>query len=176
MAIPTPEQVALARRLYVEGAPVSAIAAAIGASSVGIVYRCLDGAFADGTGVDPAPIPRRRPGVRLLGRSGSRAALVARLWRAAEQQVDEIERRLQAAGLELTEREGNARTLAVVVKTLRELAAFDEANAAKTRETTHDDDDAVPIDLDELRRELARRIEAITGSRADGSGGGPGAS
>ena len=69
----------------------------------------------------PLPIPQRRPGVHDRHRKGSRAALVARMWRTAERQVEEIEDRLQAAGLELAERESNARTLAVVARTLREL-------------------------------------------------------
>jgi hypothetical protein len=174
MAIPTPEQVALARRLYTEGAPVSAIAAAIGASSVGIIYRCFDGEFPDGSGISPAPIPRRRRGVRLFRGSGRRVALVKRLWRAAEQQVEQIEQRLKAAGLELNERDGNARSLAVLVKTLRELVAFDELNAANARKASpDDDDDAVPTDLEDLRRELARRIEVLAEEGADGGSGVP---
>ena len=65
--------------------------------------------------------------MRIRGRAGSRAALVARMWRTAERQVEEIEERLKSAGLEPAEREGNARTLATLARTLRELAAFDEA-------------------------------------------------
>ena len=95
------------------------------------LYRCLEGKFPDGSGVAPAPIPLRRAGVRVRHRLGSRAALIARMWRTAERQVEEIEDRLRAAGLELAERESNARTLAIVAKTLRELAAVDEARKAR---------------------------------------------
>jgi hypothetical protein len=177
MSIPTPEQVALARRRYIEGTPVGAIVAEIGATSLRIAYGCFDGEFPDGSGISPAPIPRRRSGVRLFRSGSRRTALVKRLWRAAEQQVDQIEQRLKDAGLELNERDGNARALAVLVKTLRELVAFDQATAAKTRKASDDgDDDAVPTDLEELRRELARRIEALAEVRADGGSEVPGES
>ena len=73
--------------------------------------------------------------MRVRHRMGSRAALVSRMWRTAERQVEEIEDRLAVAGLELAERESNARTLAIVAKTLRELAAVDEARS-RARERT----------------------------------------
>ena len=53
------------------------------------------------------------------------------MWRTAERQVEEIEDRLAVAGLELAERESNARMLAIVAKTLRELAAVDEKARGK---------------------------------------------
>jgi hypothetical protein len=106
--------------------------------------------------------------VRIYGRSRSRRALVARLWRTAERQVEEIEVRLKAAGLKVAEREGNARALAVVVRTLRELAAFDQAQKTRAKESATDDDDAVPRDMDEFRRGLSRRIDALAAARAEG--------
>jgi hypothetical protein len=163
--IPTPDRVALARRLYLEGVPVRTILATTGIPSLGTLYRCVQGAFPDGTGVAPAPLPRRRADVRIRGRAGSRAALVARMWRAAERQVEEIEQRLTATGLQVAERESNARTLAIVVKTMRELAAFDEKAARGKEAKQDDDDDPVPADIDEFRRELARRMDALVASR-----------
>ena len=121
------------RRRYAEGAFVKAIVAESGIKNLSIIYRCVAGLYPDGSGVKPAPIPQRRQGVRVRHRMGSRAALVARMWRTAERQVEEIEERLAVAGLELAERESNARTLAVVAKTLRELAAVDERAAAPAR-------------------------------------------
>jgi hypothetical protein len=168
--IPPPETVALVRRRYAEGAAVNAIAAETGLKNLSIFYRCLAGFYPDGSGVKPASIPRRRAGVRVRHRKGSRAALVARMWRTAERQVEEIEDRLAVAGLELAERERNGRMLAVVAKTLRELAAVDDADKprnGKQRPTDDDDDDdPVPRDVDEFRRELARRIDALVDSRA----------
>jgi hypothetical protein len=167
---PTPETVALARRRYAERRPVKAILAETGLK-LGALYRCLAGDFADGSGVPPAPIALRRAGVRIRQRLGSRAALVTRMWRTAERQVEEIERRLRSAGVELGERESNARTLAVVARTLRELSAVDEAAKPRSRgrgeEPKHNDDDAVPRDIDELRRELARKLVAFVAGTED---------
>lgn len=164
--IPTPEQVALSRRLYVRGETVRAILAAAGIK-LGTLYRCLAGHFPDGTGIDPAPIALRRTGVRVRHRRGSRAALVTRMWRTAERQVEEIEERLKAAGLELAERESNARTLAIVAKTLRELSAFDEAKKTRGKEVSKDDDDdAMPRNVDDLRQALARKLDAFVAGRS----------
>ena len=167
--IPTPEVVALVRLRYVEGATVHAIVAASGITNLDIIYRCVDGKFLDGSGVPPAPIPRRRPGMRMRGRAGSRASLVASIWRTAEKQVEEIESRLKAAGLELAEREGNARALATLVKTLRELAALDEARKPRNPkpESDDDNDDPVPRNVDDLRRSLAQKLEAFVAGTAN---------
>ena len=158
---PAPAVVALVRRRYIEGATVDAIRAETGLKNTEKVYRCIDGEYDDGSGIKPAPIARRRLYPRI---GGGRAALVARLWRAAERQVKEVETRINAVGLQPAEREGNARTMAVVVKTLRDLAAFDAAQSKQG--TDSEDDDPVPRDIDEFRRELARRIEALIASRA----------
>jgi hypothetical protein len=173
---PTPDVVALVRRLYAEGALVKTIVAESGIKNLNIIYRCVAGLYPDGSGIKPAPIPQRRQGVRGRPRTGSRAALVSRMWRTAERQVEEIEDRLTAAGLELAERESNARTLAIVAKTLRELAAVDESNKSREGKKQPPDDDIdhdpVPRDMDEFRRELARRIHALVDSRTDTRGGG----
>ncbi|MEA2981192.1 MAG: hypothetical protein QOF09_3015 [Alphaproteobacteria bacterium] len=173
---PPPETVALVRRRYAEGAFVNAIVAESGIKNLNIIYRCVAGLYPDGSGVKPAPIPQRRQGVRVRHRMGSRAALVSRMWRTAERQIEEIEDRLAVAGLELVERESNARTLAIVAKTLRELSAVDESDKPrKGKKQPSDDDidnDPVPRDMDEFRRELARRINALVDSRTDAGGGG----
>ena len=70
-----------------------------GIKNLDIVYRCIDGRYPDGSGVTPARLPRRKPGVRVRHRAGSRAALVTRMWRTAELQVEEIEDHMAAAGL-----------------------------------------------------------------------------
>jgi hypothetical protein len=172
---PTPDVVALVRRLYGEGAFVKEIVAQSGIKNLTIFYRCVAGLYPDGSGNKLAPIPQRRPGVRVRHRAGSRASLITRMWRTAERQVEEIEDRLAVAGLEIAERESNARTLAIVVKTLRELEAVDEAEKSRKgkKQPSDDDidDDPVPRDMDEFRNELARRINALVDSRT-GSGGG----
>ena len=128
---PPPDVVALVRRLYADGVFVNEIVARSGIKNLNIIYRCVAGLYPDGSGVKPAPIPQRRQGVRVRHRMGSRAALVTRMWRTAERQVEEIEDRLAVAGLELAERESNARTLAVIAKTLRELCGGREAETTR---------------------------------------------
>jgi hypothetical protein len=166
--IPTPAVVAQVRRRYAEGATVNAIAAETGLKNLDIFYRCLEGEYPDGSGVTPVPIPRRRPGLRVRHRAGSRASLVSRMWRTAERQVEEIEDRLAVAGLALAERESNARTLAIVAKTLRELSAVDEARKSRGKEPSKDnDDDAPPRNIEDLRRALAQKLEAFVAGAAD---------
>jgi hypothetical protein len=165
---PPPDVVALVRRLYAEGVFVNAIVAKSGIKNLNIIYRCVAGLYPDGSGVKPTPIPQRRQGVHVRHRKGSRAALVARMWRTAERQVEEIEDRLAVAGLDLAERESNARTLAVVAKTLRELVAVDEAKQPRGKEGSKDDDDqAVPRNIEDLRQALARKLEAFVAGTAD---------
>jgi hypothetical protein len=166
IVIPTPEQVALARRRYFERAPVKEILAEAGIK-LGTLYRCLAGDFPDGSGVEPAAIELRRRGVRVRHRLGSRAALVARIWRTAERQVEEIEDRLKAAGLELAERESNARTLAIVAKMLRELAAVDDAKNTRGKGASRgNNDDDVPRNIDDLRRALAQKLESFVAGQS----------
>jgi hypothetical protein len=175
--IPTPTRVALARRRYREGMPLKAILAETGLTRTA-VHRCLTGDYPDGSGAAPAPIPLRYGGARASHdktsrRKTGRAALIARMWHAAERQVDEIEQRFQGLGLERGEREseGNARTLAVVARTLRDLAAFDEAGKARDRRPRRNDapkddnDETVPRNIDDLRRALAQKLDAFVAGR-----------
>ena len=146
-----------ARQMYFDHATVRSIRAETG-FSLDRLYYWLDGApQADGGTLLP-PIPRRVVVVRRSSRPARRAALVARMMRAAEMQVHEIEQRL---GCEPAPegRARDARTLAVLAKTMRELIALDVLTEDKN--TDHADDDDAPFDIDELRRELARRVDQI---------------
>jgi len=157
--------VVLARQLYVDGARISDILARTG-FSLGTLYYWLDGGSQDG-GPRLPPIPRRRKvmGKRRRALKTDRVSLVARLWRTAERQVRDIGDRLALNQQEPGDRERDARMLAVLVKTLRELSTFDETNPMQT---DADDDDPVPQDMDEFRAELARRIEAFVRAETDG--------
>jgi hypothetical protein len=175
--IPTPARVALARRCYREGMPFTAILAETGLTRTA-VHRCLAGDYPDGSGAAPAPIPLRYAGARASRdkttppRRG-RAAVIERIWQTAERQVDEIDRQLSDSGLERNERDGGVRTLAVVAKTLRDLAVFDDEGKARGRgprggQTPKDDDDeSVPRNIDDLRRALTRKLDAFVAARAD---------
>jgi hypothetical protein len=117
------------------------------------------------------PIPRRRDGVARRGRrrplTGNRLAVIRRLWRTAEAQVAEIEDRLARDPGAPEERERDARTLAVVAKTLRELRALEDSKpgAARRAAQADNDDDPMPQDINEFRFELARRINKLVESR-----------
>jgi hypothetical protein len=112
------------------------------------------------------------------GAAPARDALIGRLWRAADAQVRDIELRLSAEALPAEEREREMRAMAVLVKTLRDLNELDAArgrrgaqgggNAGAAADVNYDD----PRQIDDFRRELARRIEAIkSGAATDAAGG-----
>lgn len=184
-AVPSarPARGALARRLYLEGASMAEIRRQTGLSSATVYYWIDREMGPDGTFLFN-PVPRRTaPPVggqpakardaKAPNPSGKpdRRGLLKRLWRAAERQIDEIETRLaRAADPEAAPRpdsEKDARALAVLARTLRELTAL-EAEARKRRKAK-DQDDTVR-DLDTFRRELARRLDRL---RAGGDGAGP---
>jgi hypothetical protein len=168
--------VALVRRRYVEGDAIAAIKAETGITSNATFYACLDGRYDDGSGAElPLPcIPRRRNGQRTTRTQPRRKALIARIWRNAEAQVEKIEARLAQHEFAPKVAERDARALAVLVRTLRELAAFAELRPAANKEPKgQPDDDRPPRDLDELRRELARRMHAFVEERT-GAGVSPG--
>jgi hypothetical protein len=159
----SPETIAQARQMYADGVPVREICAQLGISP-GALSFWVDGGPASGP-LHLEPLPRRRGGTAPIRRrrrlKGDRVALVARLWRTAEAQVRDIEDRLLRDAQPPDERERDARTLAVLVKTLRELSALDEAGAPPEAE----DDDDGPRDIDEFRRDLARRMDAFVAER-----------
>ncbi|GLK81456.1 hypothetical protein [Methylopila turkensis] len=93
----------------------------------------------------PHALARRRETVR-----GVRAKV--------DEALERVEPWLAGGGAELAEAERAAKTLASLVRTLRELARYDAEQA--TRDGGAADDDA-PADLDALRDELARRLARL---------------
>jgi AcrR family transcriptional regulator len=158
----TPEQIAFARERYADRTvSVAQIERETGMSTRTLYY------FVDGAEGRYPALPRRRvaTGGKPRAPGGDRTALVARLWRTAERQVREIEQRLARHRQEPDDRERDARVLAVLVKTLRELSALDETKTGDiSKDATYDDDEG-PRDIDEFRRELARRMDAFVASR-----------
>ena len=165
-----PDAVLRARQMYADGAALKDIVATTGLRQDAL-YRWLDG----GGGLLPA-IPRRRVSGRYDARarkSRGRATLIRRIMRAAEMQVAQIGKRLAEDGVPLTERERQTRSLAVLAKTMRELVALEAAEAEAQPPKTQANDEELPRDIDELRRELARRVEGIRQRRsAAGTAGG----
>ncbi|MEZ5785270.1 MAG: hypothetical protein R3D62_02005 [Xanthobacteraceae bacterium] len=107
----------------------------------------------------PVAASRARRGREAVGDD----ALAVRVQRVVERELDAIDQILGAIGAaDAAEAERSARTLASLARALKEvmrLAAPDEPADA-------DDDDPVPRDLDDFRRELARRLEALAGGGA----------
>ena len=101
-----------------------------------------------------------------------RAALYARIYRAAQTQMDKIElvqKTLQPTHPEQSER--TVRILATLNKTLLEIAAMTKPDEGAPPDEA--DDDAIPRDIDEFRRELARRLKAFIDEKSGNSARGP---
>jgi hypothetical protein len=163
MAAVTPAQMIDVRQRYTDKETVASIMARLGLGRH-LVYHCINGGpDSEGNAYPPLPLrmTRRLPG------STARKALVSRIWRVAETQVSDIERRLQ---LEEPgdERERTARLLATMIKTLRELHTLD----AKEEKKPVRQDDSEYRDIDHFRRELARKIDAIVAESDRPAGGG----
>ncbi len=159
----TAEQCALVRQDYVDGKTLREIEIERGLRKAA-VYFCLDGGPKNANGERLPKIMRRRiagPKARRL--SSARASLIDRLWRTADRQVRDIEKRLHLDGQAPDERERDARVLATTVKTLRELRALD---AAQAEQEPSPQDEHGPDNLDDFRRELARKMDAVIASRA----------
>ena len=136
---PTREAIERAREMYAQGFTVSRILGACD-MSLGTFYAWLDGGpHQNGSPLYP-PIPRRRTVVgkrRKPLSDATRVSLAARLWRTAERQARDIEERLARPSQGGAERERDVRMLGVLVRSLRELAAFDRGE--EIAEAAHDD-------------------------------------
>lgn len=161
----TPEQVLAVREGYAAGKTIKALIAETGVRRHAI-YPCIHGNRAGPDG-ELAPLPLRVPR-RLPQSHASRKTLVNRLWRMADAQVRDIEERLRLNAQPGEERERDARLLSTMVKTLRELRALD---AQKTGQEPHSQDEQAPRNLDDFRKELARKIDGIVARRGRDTAG-----
>lgn len=136
-----PQAALRARDLYAAGATLRTIAEETGLCH-GAVYHWIDGGPKVEGERPLQPLPRRRDIARRRPLKGDRIELVGRMMFAAEAQVGEIEARL-AQGGNATERERDARTLAVLARTLRDLTALDtlhRGNEQRTKKQQRHDD------------------------------------
>ncbi|QIB35088.1 hypothetical protein [Ancylobacter pratisalsi] len=95
----------------------------------------------------------------------SRRALIGRLVKRVENEIAAVERLVARAGLSAdgaAEAERAARTLAILVRSLRELAALEK------NEPGGDEDDAGLRDADAYRRELGETLERVLAGRTAG--------
>jgi hypothetical protein len=164
----TVEEVTAIRDKYARGVPIKQIRAEHNLS-LEMLYYWVSGGRADGPLSFP-PLPLRRGGRDRIGQRrpilGDRDRLIRRMWRTAGAQVREIETRLLASGQAPDERERDARVLAVLARTLRELASMSGEITKPTGKRKRDDDhDRMPRNIEDLRRALARKIDAVIARR-----------
>jgi hypothetical protein len=164
-----PENAARARQMYSEGAITRDIIDATGLS-YWTLYHWIAGGPKNRDGERLLePLVKRRVVTRRRILKEERLTLVNRMMGAAERQVGEIEQRLAGSGQAIGERERDARTLALLAKTLQSLTALDalhepKAGRAKTRAPhDNDDQDTIPASIDALRQELSRRLAGMAG-------------
>ncbi len=90
--------------------------------------------------------------------AAQREALALRIQQVVEREMSAVERLLAREG-EAGATADNARALAGIARTLREVALLNKTDDAKPRHEA--DNDPIPRDIDEFRHELARRIRGF---------------
>lgn len=111
--------------------------------------------------------PRQAAEPKSKRKTVSRKAVVGQLWRAAKRQIDTHEEHLADLPKGTTASEADAKALAVLARTVRELVAIEEPPA--TRKDKHTDEPSAADDLRhvaQLRQDLARRLEALAAQDA----------
>jgi hypothetical protein len=115
------------------------------------------------------PVAKRKP-----ARSGGRKAVIGKLWKAAQTQLDAHEAHLAELPAGTAASETDAKTLATLARTVRELVALDAAAAGEGGKS---EDEPSPAEglrrVDELRRELGRRLAALAAEEAGTAGAPP---
>jgi hypothetical protein len=165
-----PDNAVRARQMYSEGANTRDIIDATGLSHWTLYHWIAGGPKGKDRKPLLEPLVKRRTVTRRRILKEERLTLVNRMMRAAERQVGEIEQRLASSGQAIGERERDARTLALLAKTLQSLTALDalhEPQSGRPKSKTAKDDndqDAIPASIDALRQELSRRLAGMAGS------------
>jgi hypothetical protein len=174
-----PELLAEARRLYEQTlAPVAEICGMLGVTKdpfYAIVRRegwrkrrarvaTFEFARALGAAVAEtraqAEQPRTPPAVASPLLPEQRLAIAERLMLGTEEALDAIKRvSAQINPNNPAEADVGARSLANISRALREIAALTKTDEMTPSDET--DDDAIPLDIDEFRNELARRIRSF---------------
>ena len=124
---------------------------------------------------DESQAGERPAGPKPTGAADNRKRVVSQLWRAAKRQLDAHEEHLADLPKGSAASEADAKALATLARTVRELVAIDEpASGRKDKQT----DDLSAADglrhVAQLREDLARRLEALvaaeTGEASEGAG------
>jgi hypothetical protein len=162
-----PDNARRARQMYADGKSVAAIKAETEMTGHAI-YFWLGGGPQIAGRPTLEPIPRRVTRTTKVT-PDDRRAMIARIMRSCDKQISEIERRVNPSPTQL---DHDSRRLALISRTLNELTAIDQRNSELKRKNVQPNNDksgnarqAVPRDADELRRSLARKLEAIIAER-----------
>jgi helix-turn-helix resolvase-like protein len=102
-----------------------------------------------------------------------RAALFARAFRAAEWQMDSIEAAMKQLNATPAPFERNARALAMLNRSLRDVLILTKADETALANET--DNNLIPRDMDQFRRELAQRIQRLVDAERRRESESPGA-
>jgi hypothetical protein len=160
-----PEAAQRARQMYADGVDTRTIMAETKLSTWAL-YNWIDGRASRNSEQLLPPLAKRKIVRHLRITPGDRRSLVERMMRSAERQVAEIELRV---GAPRHDREKDARMLAVLARAMRELTAVDALNrdlerAKETAPNAHksgQSDEPVPRDVEELRRSVSQKLQAI---------------
>lgn len=99
--------------------------------------------------------------------TASRKTVVNKLWQAAKRQIDAHEAYLDGLSTGKPTSEADAKALAVLARTVRELVALEAVTMSQESKAV---DDAEPADgmryAADLRKELARRLDALAAEEA----------
>lgn len=114
------------------------------------------------------PAAKRKPAPR------GRKAVIGKLWKAAQTQLETHEAHLAELPAGTAASEADAKTLATLARTVRELVALDSAAAGKGGKA---EDDPSPAEglrrVEAIRSELARRLAALAAEDAATAGTAP---
>ncbi len=106
-----------------------------------------------------------RPAVKGGALPADRKTVVNKLWRAAKRQIAAYEKRLADLPAGAAASESDAKALATLARTVRELVSLDAVSGQGAKST----DDLSPAEgsrhVAGLREELARRLEALAAER-----------
>jgi DNA-binding Lrp family transcriptional regulator len=102
-----------------------------------------------------------------------RAALFARAFRAAEWQMDSIEAAMKQLNATPAPFERNARALAMLNRSLRDVLILTKADEMALANEA--DNNLIPRDMDQFRRELAQRIQRLVDAERRRESESPGA-
>lgn len=111
------------------------------------------------------PAAKRKPTPR------GRKAVIGKLWKVAQTQLEAHEAHLAELPAGTAASETDAKTLATLARTVRELVALDSAAAGEGGKS---EDDPSPAEglrrVEELRSELGRRLAALAAEEAGAAG------